>query len=365
MFPVMGDKNLEFGPPVPDIDGFVPKPVHREDIVAAIEREPSFPLYYLPVSQREVIESIGYKPGRVVLGTGSGPEGLFRPDLYSVVAKSDVMHVHLYQPTDYGPPFKYNPQWKRMLPVLADIGPQIYAVQAGQWMAEVGFTPLDDQGRQASNAEARLNSVMRCAAFVEEWCGLAKALRFRAAIGLTKDQILLHAYWAERHIPGGDPLRKLIIKNGILVICYLAYAFWGVSNETMLALESDKEGWWCSREEIDEQPYERLKSWFKGMECWGGMDYMPGLRRGNDTRLRDGGFKAGVIGELPPPRPAPEVQPVPNPTSTTNPVVRESMRPTISRPRTVSLRRDRSRPGNRSARPFVATPGRPGWLIGR
>lgn len=273
---------------------------------AAIGRKPALPLH-LVCHPGHNWPSLGYTPGRVViLNFGSHQEDwLAAGESLNRLAPGDVLSVRYFEPYDGPPPFPVVENLTEVRALIRDVGQSVYAVLAGQWVAEVGMTPQPD-----GSDEARLGSVTACTEFAKQWCDAAREMGARPGLPMIKDQILLHAYWAERTLPEGDPLKPILVEYEPLILCYLGFSFWGMADGTMLALQSDHEHRWCGPGELDRFPYPLLKEWLERSECWGGVDYMPGLQAGNDIVMAANGFKAGVIGELPG-QPPPDAPPDP------------------------------------------------------
>ncbi len=61
----------------------------------------------------------------------------------------------------------------------------------------------------------------------------------------------------------------------------------------------DPHEWIIDKSDLDRAPWPKMCWWLRQAECWGGVDYLQGLRWGNDIRMARGGIRAGVIGQLP------------------------------------------------------------------
>jgi len=261
-------------------------------------REIAFPLHHMPRDHQVTARTIGYRPGRVLLSTIS--EGRIRPDIHDVTCHEDVITV-----------FPHNKEINHadVTAVLRDVGPQVYAVLLGQRGAETG----DIERRADGTDETREATVLEVTEFVKAEGGKMRDIGVRPAFGLIHFQTLIHAYWAPEHMPGGvDPLIEALKDQDALIIDFLGFAFW-LSRGVMQPLDHwDPNGRILEKRYLDEWPFVQLREWHSQVECWGGVDYIRGLEKLSDVLMAAGGFKAGVIGEMPEGALDGIVEPVPN-----------------------------------------------------
>lgn len=285
MLKVDGREGLPFGPPVDDPPEFAEIEITDAIYTEALGREIALPLRYMPRSPQVAAQTIGYKPGRVLLYTGSAQS--IRPDIHEFVCPEDVITVY---------PNNEGVDYSETLAVLKDVGPQVYAVLVGQWNAEMGDIHHIADGTDAT----RERSVAEVAEFVKVRGRELREIGVRPAFGLTHFQTLIHAYWAPAHMPGGvDPLIEELKDQEALIIDFLGFAFW-LSTGLMQPLDHwDPSGRMLNKSYLDAWPFAQLKGWHEQVECWGAVDYLRGLKNENDIRMAAGGFKAGVIGEMP------------------------------------------------------------------
>ncbi len=276
---------LPFGQPIEDPPEFAETEITDAVYADELGRKIAFPVHYLPKSHEAAALTTGYKPGRLYPFVGSGDD--IRPDIYEIVCPQDVLMIHAYSPA-------MNPD--EVMAVLKDVGSQIYAVLIGQWAFEMGNIHHIADGTD----EAREASVLQCVEFVKRRGGELRDIGVRPAFGLTHFQTLIHTYWAPEHMPGGvDPLIEALEDLDALVIDFLGFAFW-LSKGVMQPLDHwDPGGRIMDKKYLDEWPFAQLKEWHERVECWGAVDYMRGLRSCNDVLMAAGGFKAGVVGQLP------------------------------------------------------------------
>lgn len=293
-----------FGPPLPELAETGPSARSDAVFAEAIGREPALPLY-LSCSARPLMDNnVGYEPGRICMASSSNGSR-FRPDLYEVLCRQDVLHACLYDNFEGAPPFPLVPEHKEVEAVIRDVGPQVVAVLVANDGAETGFMEgtkdgnfLDPPGKP--NDEWRREMARRCTEFVKVAGNRIRDLGARPAFGLYQTQVLLHAYWLCRDGLEQDELHRTIIDLDALIIVFIAFSFWLCEVMPHTLRHWDPMGFLVPKRLLDPWPFQRISDWLQPLDCWGGVNYMAGLLRGNDLLLRDGGFKAGVIGELPP-----------------------------------------------------------------
>ena len=294
---VRHDPDLRFGPSREERIPDEPCILTDADYETVIGRKPALPLYFSPTELLTTDSTVGYLPGRVVLQSMSGEEHLFRSDLFDLVCPQDVLFSFLFQPCESADPVPLVPMWKRLRRAIRDVGPQVYAVLVGNVHAETRF----DRMLRAETDECRTESVRRLVEFVKRAGGILRDWGARPAFGIVSPQIILHAYWADQHLPGGDPLLPVLRDMGALVISFSGCPEWWASREEFWPQHGKQRTyqWYAQNEDLDEWPFQRIINWVSAVECWAGVEYLAGLQAGNDLKLAAGGFRAGVIGELP------------------------------------------------------------------
>jgi len=274
-----------------------PACLSQSEYASVIGRELAFPLHLSLSTSSIEARSRGYEPGRVLLVGGSGDDGLFRPDLFDVVQTQDVLFAMLFQEYYDEGPVPFVPRHEEIKAVLQDVAPQVRAVMCGNSPYETRF----DKILRAETDECRIESVHRMTEFVKRAGGTIRDLGGRPALGIVSPHLILHAYWADQHLEGGDPLRPVLIDLDVLVISFSGAAdFWKWEHEWYPQQGKQRTyQWHAQNEDLDEWPFQRMIDWVSGVECWAGVEYLDGLRAGNDEKLAAGGFRGGVIGELP------------------------------------------------------------------
>jgi len=294
----------------PSVTGLGAEPANKAELAAmprmnhTEERFDStcpFPLHLICGSEQVTWKSIGYEPGRIVIrtyGAGTLPDGtetatLLRADLHEFTETTDVVYAPMYEGTTaVAGPWPPAPTlgYDHNLEVLRDVGPQVRAVLVGNRQFEAGCIQDIERGG-GDNDERRATSSMRICQFVEEAAGMARSVSSRLGLGFVDFQIILDCYWAP-----GQPLRAKLIEHDVLVFVFLGFKLW----PKMAPLHMhDHAELILPKAMLDEPPYPAMTKWLEGLEAWSGVDYLDGLRKGNPQRCFDGGFKAGIIGQLP------------------------------------------------------------------
>ncbi len=286
------------GDPGPNARTASRKVTARVDTQYNVGHPLALPLYAMPCTEAGNWRSIDYRPGRVLLGThGQNPaqpepldKSWLRADLAEFVCTQDVLFAPLYEGTmrKEGPwPLAPRRTFEHNVEVLTEVAPQVRAVLWGNRYAEFGrldvFAGLEE--------EHAWMSVAQCAEMVEEGGNLIRSLGGRPAVGLVDLQILVDCYRSP-----GWVLREALIAVDALVICFLGFKFY----DHMVTLkEGDGKEVIIPRGLVELPPYPLLRDWLSGLECWSGMDYLDGLHKGNDVSCAEGGWAAGVVGQLP------------------------------------------------------------------
>ncbi len=267
---------------------------HKSDAIydAAIGRKPAFPLYLLCTADGErFMSTCDYEPGRIVLTSDPTirdgmTDGVLSGNLAKALCSQDVVWVN--QATDYP---------ENRIALTREMAPHVSAILLGTGGPELGIgDPV-----QAATDEARTAQILTTTEFVKRTGGEIRDMGGRPAYGITHFTTLLHCYWAPRHMPGGiDPLVQAAQDLDALFIDFLGFAFW-LSPGVLQPLDHwDPTSEFIRKDYLDAHPFAQLKAWHEQFECWGGVDYIDGLAKGYDVPMAAGGFKAGVIGELPP-----------------------------------------------------------------
>jgi len=250
-----------------------------------IGRKPAFPIYLSCSDYGLFAAAHGYQPGRVHLNSCDPATGLFRRDLFETVQTQDV----LFSPVT-------GEALQRAEPVLREVASQVRAIMIGNSPYETLFEPHPN----LELPEARADGVRRCTEWVKQNGGVIRDLGGRPAFGLTHPQIISHAYWAVQHYPGGDPLLPVLQDLEALVICFCGGLMMS-RTETCWPLPGRHayNHRFADNAELDAWPFPKLSAWLRSVECWGGVEYLPGLQAGRDLKMAEVGFVGGVIGQLP------------------------------------------------------------------
>lgn len=257
-----------------------------------------FPLHVICCTEQSLWKSVDYKPGRIIIvstGPGTTPDGiridgLLRSNLHDCLCTQDVLFVPMYEGTmaNEGPwPAAPTLGFDHNLEVLRDVAPQVRAVLVGNRYAESGHL----QCITHNNEEQRAMSSMRICQFVEDAAQMVKSVNGRLGLCLIDFQIILDCYWAP-----GQPLRAKLLEHNVLTMPLLGFKFWPKMKPLY---DHDREERILPKAMLDGPPYPAMTKWLEGLEAWSGVDYINGLMLQHPQRLFDGGFKAGVIGQLP------------------------------------------------------------------
>ena len=262
------------------------------DYEAVIGRELALPLHLLCHPPEVNWPNYGYEPGRIVLSDVTDYRSAA-----DTVCTQDVLHAGLFTNCQDEDTVPLAPLADDITAVLREAAPQVRAVLAGNHRFETGF----HKGLRRETDECRVDSVRNMTEFAKRACGTIRDLGGRPALGIVSPQIIFHAYWADQHLEGGDPLLPVLIDNDALVISFSGPAHWWLWKHEFYPQHGKQRTyqWYAQNEDLDEWPFQRIINWVSAVECWGGVEYLDGLKAGNDEKLAFGGFRGGVIGQLP------------------------------------------------------------------
>ncbi len=270
----------------------------RTDRQYIVGRPVAFPLHLMVGNEVARARSQEYQPGRVLLNTCGPREGgdpsdvtWLRSDLDSYLCAQDVPWVPLYRGTMHQegpwPPMEL-PSFAHNSEVIRELADQVPAILVGgnRWY-ETGYL----HGMTSASHQHAEEASFRVCGVVEQGGAHVRSLGARPGFALIDLQILLDCYRMRDW-----PLRAALQQCEALTVCFLA---WKLYDHMVTLKEGDIPEYILPRNLLDPWPHPRLREWTRGLECWAGMDYIEGLQRGNDQNCSEGGWTAGIIGQLP------------------------------------------------------------------
>lgn len=252
-------------------------------------RELALPVYRAtgqPVDRTDV--SPDYKPGRLLLGLHRASQhddekmrgGPIRAELLDRLGPNDVVWIPLFHgsSTHVGKGFDQREPWyEENLAVLRQIAPEVKAVLIGNAGPELCGKHIWWQDKTRS----RRVSSQHMTEFAKRAGGLVREAEGRPAFGTMDADLLCDAY----HCDG--LLRETMMDLNAIQIVFCGHKI-VLDNMPDWYQEQFSVGWPAVRQPM-------LRHYLNGLQVWGGVGGLAGLKKGTERLMKRAGFTAGVL----------------------------------------------------------------------
>ena len=270
-----------------------------------MDREAAFPVYSYVVdglaSQYNV--PTDYEPGRVIIA-GHRDRSTCRIDdtLEDRLGPNDIVYVPLYIGECMGPnntevipcdntSYKLG-CYEENLRFLERIAPRVKGILVGNAGPELSFKHL----WRGDLITPRITLIEEMISFVDETSEIIKNFGGTPCYGPVDWDVALDCYFCDSRY------RDRCNEIGAINIIFCGFQLFGLGKERprvpSVPHESDVFFWTiCPRKEVE--PWPVLTDYISGYdEIISGLEFLAGLRRGNDVSLAEHGFDAGLCGGL-------------------------------------------------------------------
>lgn len=205
-----------------------------------------------------------------------------RDELLDALTENDVLWVPLHHSHTNGRlegwPGPCEEFYDDAIELLRAAAPKVKAILYGQMGSEFCWFHRDSGKRFNPLA-------LSCA---RDICALIEDAGGRPAFGTVDWDLAVDCY------KGGGQLADLMAEHNALQVCYCGYTLVRGSHcDRAHSLYADQLPFMAANGDKDGS---RLRAYLEPIEVWSGLNFIDGLRAGNDRMLRDAGFKGGMMG---------------------------------------------------------------------
>lgn len=249
----------------------------------------AFPMYHVVASRAAVDQREDEAfAGRVIhlfpqgepFSQGAFDAGLGDPgSIADSLGADDVLWVPLYHCGVHkriehlpAPPAEF---YQSAIDLLQAVAPLVKAVMIGNMGPELCWFNRDK------------TFCPRVLPFVRDTALLVRDFGGRPAYGTVDWDLLVDCY------KGGGQMQEAMLEVDALQVCYCGYTVAeGTHYDHTSNLHADQSGF-ITR---NDKGREKLAAYLAPLDIWSGVNFIDGMKAGNDKALHDLGFKAGIIG---------------------------------------------------------------------